>query len=269
MELILKVGLVPIPIVQCDVAEIVVQIFDPSNDTVAESVFNATAHNPAAGKLVLPNHLFAGVLSFLDIVGDIGVTETGGAVQQQSVKRIAEAAAHRTDQAVFLKRVIVIKNLVGVFRRRIADIGFDADYDVVGELKVVAGQCPKRDAVGALLGMTMIVVAKEIDSPHTMRPASISAHVESSPTEWRLRCDVLRLDRASDDRLQIGSLCNDTKNAHTAQHNHCKERTHSITNSHFRHSPCLLTCTPQCLARKVDISSVPKMCRRDAKLMNH
>ena len=75
------------------------------------------------------------------------------------IERIADTATHGTDRAILLQRMVFIKNFSGILRREVTDIGFDAEYNVLGQLIIVAGHCPKDHAVSGVLGVTVIVVA--------------------------------------------------------------------------------------------------------------
>jgi len=111
------------------------------------------------------------------------------------IERIADTATHGTDRAILLQRMVFIKNFSGILRREVTDIGFDAEYNVLGQLIIVAGHCPKDHAVSGVLGVTVIVVAKEVDGPQAMSSAKKTTDVPSTPIVYWLVVLLPRISR--------------------------------------------------------------------------
>src|SRR5205807_306774 len=117
------------------------------------------------------------------------------------------------------------------------EIGFSAYNPVAHELIVVAAIRREGDAVGAFLGVPMIVVAEEIDGPNTVCSANRCTGIPAGP----IICAVCIRRRSLDQRLHVGRHRSSTKYTDAADDDHPQERCHRTPPNH--QSPLLVMST--------------------------
>src|SRR5690606_11394519 len=112
MQLVPEFGPIAVAIVEQNLAVIGVNIFAASDPVRSESILGTHARGDARLYLVLPDDLFAGIASLLNVVGEIGGADSDRSEQQQTIERIAETRARRSEHAEFDQCRIVVENVV-------------------------------------------------------------------------------------------------------------------------------------------------------------